>query len=165
MRGLFRACAALAVMWPGWVRAEDSIIKNPGDHPTYTFEAEPHVLLGFGPFSKDGAVGLGFRGTFIIVQNGFVSSINNNVGIGVGGDFFPGKSGVLDVPVVMQWNFFLSTHWTVFGEPGLGFAFGGRAVPHPVFAAGGRYYFSERIALTMRLGYPGAAQVGVSFLF
>ena len=34
-------------------RADEWLIKNPGDHPDYTFEAEPHGLVGFGgPFKK-----------------------------------------------------------------------------------------------------------------
>jgi hypothetical protein len=51
----------------------------------------------------------------------------------------------------------------VFGEPGLAFGSGG---PYngvfPAFFAGGRFHFTDRIALTIRLGYPDVA-VGVSF--
>lgn len=146
--------------------ADESIIKNPGDHPDYRFEAEPHGLLGFGgPFERGGTdFGAGFRGTIIIVDNGFVKSINNSVGIGFGGDLFF-KHGTLFIPVVMQWNFWLSTHWSVFGEPGIGFspnAYRDRDAVHPVFMLGGRYHFNERVSLTLRLGYP-AFSVGASF--
>lgn len=150
---------------PQEARAE-SIIKSPGDHPSYKFEAEPHGLLGFGgPFERGrGDFGAGFRGTIILVDNGFVKTINNSVGIGFGGDVFFGR-GTVFVPVVMQWNFWLTTHWSVFGEPGVGFAlnqFKGRDLAHPVIDLGGRYHFNEKISLTMRIGYP-AASVGVSF--
>ncbi len=160
----FAFTAALAV--PGLARADESIIKNPGDHPSYRFEAEPHGLIGFGgPFRNGrGELGAGFRGTVILVDNGFVKSINNSVGITFGGDLFFGR-GTLFVPVAMQWNFWLSTHWSVFGEPGIGFAANrdrGRDVLHPVLMVGGRYHFNEKIALTMRLGYP-AFSIGVSF--
>jgi hypothetical protein len=67
---------------------------------------------------------------------------------------------------VMQWNFWLTTHWSVFGEPGIGFApnaFRGRDVIHPAFYLGGRYHFNEKISLTMRVGYPSFS-VGASFL-
>lgn len=146
--------------------ADESIIKTPGDHPSYRFEAEPHGLLGFGgPFERGrGDIGAGFRGTIIIVDNGFVKSINNSVGIGFGGDVFFNR-GTVFVPVVMQWNFWLSTHWSVFGEPGVGLAFNqfrGRDTIHPVIDLGGRYHFTDKIALTMRVGYP-AVSVGVSF--
>jgi hypothetical protein len=144
--------------------AEQLLIKHPGDHPDYRFELEPHALVGFGgPFDRDPGLGVGARGTFSIVQNGFVKSINNSVGVGFGLDFVPSRDARILVPVYMQWNFWLSTHWSVFGEPGLGFANGRRAV-HPIFSAGGRYHFTEKIALTMRVGYP-ALSVGVSFLF
>jgi hypothetical protein len=65
----------------------------------------------------------------------------------------------------MQWNFWLSTHWSVFGEPGLAFGSdnGRGTFLWPAFYAGGRYHFTDRIALTMRLGYPDFS-LGVSFL-
>ena len=110
---------------------ERMIIKYPGDHPIYRFDAEPHGLLGFaGPLGYSGAFGAGFRGTVIVADNGFIKTINNSVGIG----------------------FTASNSWK-----------GGDTV-YPVFGAGGRYHFNEKIALTMRLGFP-AISVGVSFLF
>jgi hypothetical protein len=152
-----------ATLVPGAARAEEhSIIRNHGDHPHYIFEAEPHLILGFaGPFDSSHSVGFGFRGTFHIAD-GFVSSINDSVGVGVGVDF-AGSDRVL-VPIVMQWNFWLSTHWSVFGEPGFAIASGPRSdfVPF-VFFGGARLHFTPRIALTLRLGYPELT-VGVSFL-
>ncbi len=143
----------------GSARAEEqSVIRNPGDHPDYIFEAEPQFA---GPFADHDVVGLGFRGTFHIA-NGFVPSINDSVGVGVGFDFAPG-SGHVYAPIVLQWNFWLSTHWTVFGEPGIAFGSGpGDQSVFPAFFLGGRYHFTDRIALTMRFGYPEFA-LGVSF--
>ena len=154
----------LVVATPRTAHAEEAIIKNAGDHPRYTFEAEPHLLVGFGgPFKeRHGHFGVGFRGTFVIVQNGFVKTINNSVGISFGADMFVGEQ-TLFIPVAMQWNFWLSTHWSVFGEPGVGFAFKNDVV-HPILMAGGRFHFSDTISLTMRLGYPSIS-VGVSFFF
>lgn len=147
-------------------RADESVIKNPGDHPEYRFEAEPHMLAGFGgPFNGGRSeLGIGFRGTVNIVDNGFVKSINNNVGITFGGDVFFGN-GTLVLPVAMQWNFWLSTHWSVFGEPGLALAANrspGREILHPAFSVGGRYHFNDKVSLTMRLGYPSFS-IGASF--
>ena len=103
----------------------------------------------------------------IIVDNGFIKTLDNNTGITFGADFFFGKGSVF-LPVGMQWNFFLSTQWSVFGEPGVGFATKGKVgdidAAHPLLSVGGRYHFNETVALTMRIGYP-AASVGVSFLF
>ena len=146
----------------GSARADEhSIIRSPGDHPSYVFEAEPHLLLGYaGPFEQDGSPGLGFRGTFHIT-NGFIKGINDSVGEGVGIDI--GTDGRVLLPVVMQWNFWLSTHWSVFGEPGLAIGSGPRTNLWPAFYAGGRFHFTDRIALTMRIGYPDIS-VGVSFL-
>jgi hypothetical protein len=167
MRSLLTLLATFALLFVAPIaRADQSLIKYPGDHPAYRFEAEPHGLLGFGgPFDRGRAeIGAGFRGTVVIVDNGFIKSINNSVGIGFGGDLFFRRATVF-IPVVMQWNFWLTTRWSVFGEPGLGFAFNqfrGRDVVHPIFAAGARFHFTDKIALTMRVGYP-ALSVGVSF--
>ncbi|MBX3187120.1 MAG: hypothetical protein KF819_08900 [Labilithrix sp.] len=165
MRFLSAASLAFAIALGATTAQAQSIIKNPGDHPMYRFEAEPHGLVGYaGPFEpKRFEGGAGFRGTVVIVDNGFVKSINNSVGIGFGADFFF-RRGQIYFPVVMQWNFWLSPHWSVFGEPGIGFAYRGDRdrIFHPTGYGGGRYHFNDRVALTLRAGYP-AISVGVSF--
>jgi hypothetical protein len=184
-------------------RAEDSIIKRPGDHPNYSVELEPHLAFAFlAPTAGSNGIGLGGRATIPIVRNGFVPSINNSVGIGFGLDYlhyngcyyWNGRGYIggcnnlnsIYIPVVLQWNFFLSTHWSVFGEPGLaihhrswgngmgcvdqaGRAYDcGGAGPNAIdidpfiFFVGGRYHFSESASLTMRIGWPYAS-IGVSF--
>src|SRR5262245_26098445 len=87
-------------------------IKTPGLHPNYVFEAEPHFVVGYdvpGPKGSGGfnkGFGPGFRGTIELVDNGFVKTINNTVGIGFGVDWLsPFDHNVFWVPVVMQWNF------------------------------------------------------------
>ena len=144
-------------------RAEEhAIIKDFGGHPHYVFEAEPHLVVGFGdPFPGGGEPGIGFRGSFHLAD-GFVTSINDSIAIGVGADFAGfGHDTYVSIPVVMQWNFWLSTHWSVFGEPGLQVT---NQHPNigPTIFLGGRYHFSDGVALTLRLGYPGIS-VGVSF--
>lgn len=69
------------------------------------------------------------------------------------------------LPVVMQWNFWLHRRWSVFGEPGLAlYVQNGHMEFDPfVFYVGGRFHITDRITLTMRLGYP-TFSLGVSFL-
>jgi hypothetical protein len=171
--------------------ADRAVIKNPGQHPQYSFEAEPHLAIGlfdFGP--ADDGFGAGFRGTIVIVDNGFVSSINNSVGIGFGLDWVhyehehcrpgPGRGAavvcdehddfsLLWVPVVMQWNFWLSENWSVFGEPGLSIRLNDRDYYDddididPTLYLGGRFRLTDGVHLTMRLGHP-TFTLGVSFL-
>lgn len=175
---------------PSW--ADRSIIKMPGNHPKYTFEAEPHLLLGLwgvpGPGNEMG-FGAGFRGSVVIVDNGFVKEINNNVAITFGLDWihysvdnwcnyyargtrtfcaWDNDGDILWLPVAMQWNFFLSENWSVFGEPGLALRinddhYDDDVELEPVFYAGGRLHFSEKMAMTMRLGWPGGFGLGLSF--
>jgi hypothetical protein len=77
-----------------------------------------------------------------------------------------GASSYAYVPVVMQWNFWLTRKWSVFGEPGLTlYWYDYRSIgAAPAVFAGGRYHFSDRVTLTLRAGYPSFA-LGVSILF
>lgn len=175
-------------------RADTLIISHPGDHPRYSFEAEPHLVLGFiepPGYATGTGFGVGFRGTVPIVRNGFIPKLNNSIGIGFGLDFARYGAGdyctdggdlttcddrhrsngfnELYFPVVLQWNFFLSRNWSVFGEPGVAVTYhaweGAQNFDfNPfVFFVGGRYHFTDKITLTMRVGYP-AFSVGCSFL-
>lgn len=154
------AIIAATLSGAGVARGEEqSVIKTPGDHPRYALEAEPHALLGFGSTYR-GHLGVGVRGTFVLMHNGFVPEINNSVGLGIGFDVVPYRGEVVyAIPFVIQWNFWMTTHWSLFGEPGIGTDSELRA--YPIFSAGARYHFSEKVALTMRVGYPSLA-VGVS---
>src|SRR5262249_5337618 len=101
MKRLLLGAATSVIAWSGAAAAaERSIIREPGDHPSYVFEAEPHLIIGYGvPFDDANAMfGVGFRGTFHIA-NGFIKSINDSVGVGFGFDFAPDRNRVL-VPVV-----------------------------------------------------------------
>ena len=136
--GALLACLAVSRA----ARAEESIIRHPGDHPNYSVEIEPHLDFAFFlPTAGSTGVGAGGRLTIPILRNGFVPTINNNVGIGFGVDwahytgcyyyYYRGPYGydcpsfnTFIFPVVMQWNFFLAKQWSVFAEPGLAFEYG-----------------------------------------
>jgi hypothetical protein len=183
---------ALVMLSDAPARADDTI-KRPGDHPSYSVEIEPHLLIGWGGwgnFYGGNGWGVGARFGIPIVQNGFVPSINNSVAISFGVDivhydgcwwnqFGNCNANYFDFPVTLQWNFFVAHHWSVFGEPGL-FIYHGflsdcpgpnvacNARPSdtgiaPAFFIGGRYHFSNTMALTMRLGFP-TFSLGFSFM-
>jgi hypothetical protein len=183
---ILSGCAAAAAALAAAPARADDTIKRPGDHPAYHVELEPHLVFGwFGPYTNTG-FGAGMRFGIPIVDNGFVSSINNSVAISFGVDivhydwcWWHGNcsANYLDFPVVMQWNFYVAKHWSVFGEPGLliyhGFVSdcpngpncpGGPNVTgvEPALFLGGRYHLSEGVALTMRVGFPSFS-FGVSF--
>jgi hypothetical protein len=75
-----------------------------------------------------------------------------------------GPRNYLFIPAVMQWNFWLTPQWSVFGEPGIDLFFtshaGGVA---PSLSVGGRLRIADAITLTFRLGWP-TTTFGVSFL-
>jgi len=116
-----------------------STIKQPGDHPHYTLELEPHLVAQYGnlPYTDDG-LGLGVRVSVPFVHNGPISTINNNIGMSFGldwvhfgddnqcngrgnPDFFSATCSATELwfPVTAQWNFFLTKIISVFGELGL----------------------------------------------
>lgn len=184
------AISTLAFCMSGSAHADNLTIKQPGNHPNYGFEAEPHALIGVFNLPGQGegsAFGVGFRGSIVIVDNGFVKKINNNVAISFGIDWIHydwcgrnrGNNGcdlaadndidLVWLPVTMQWNFWLSENWSVFGEPGLAF----RINDHDHYNddldlglaiyAGGRFHFNDDVALAIRLGAPTGLALGVSF--
>jgi hypothetical protein len=80
----------------------------------------------------------------------------------------PASGGSIDyfyLPVVLQWNFWLHRKWSVFGEPGLAmYVEDGDVELTPfVLYAGGRFHLTDRVALTLRVGYP-TFSFGASFL-
>jgi hypothetical protein len=178
-------------------------IKQPGSHVRYSAEIEPHLVIQWdGPQGFDEGLGLGLRASIPLFHNGPITKINNNMAIGFGFDwaFFDERcrsnyyaGGVvfygadcsgsdLWLPVVLQWNFYLTPNIAVFGEPG--FAIRHTRVsfePCPtgepyrydcdysdtdflnlVFYAGGKFFVSESVAVTVRLGFPSIS-VGASF--
>jgi hypothetical protein len=184
-----------------------SIIKNPNP-PDYKVEIEPKFNLGFlGAWDYGGNFyGPGVRFSIPVMSPGFIKKLNNSVAITFGADFvyYEGYANyyrrwcgnnrncwdyyagynygfwLLHLPVAMQWNFFLTEKWSVFGEPGITLryafykdincnpAYGicedrKRLDPFFTFYAGGRFHFSDKVALTMRIGHPIEASVGVSF--
>ena len=192
---------------PREARADDTI-KRPGDHPHYSVELEPHGLLAWSDQWVGTGFGLGGRVSIAITHDGFVKTINNSVAIGLGLDWvhyggtgcyydprFPnycygpgyyGSADFLQFPIVLQWNFYVAEHWSVFGEPGLYiwhafypsypcgapglpgcglyyYGYGNDTGVGPAFWVGGRYHFSDSVSLTMRLGYPDLLTIGVSF--
>jgi hypothetical protein len=186
----FAALLTLSLVAPAAARAEGTI-KNPDDHPHYIAELEPHLSFRNDNYFASG-IGVGGRFSFPIVDPGFVKGINDTIAIGTGLDlsflnhcYYGNQVGcgetVVSIPLVMQWNFYVAPHISVFGEPGFelyfynfndcpGNACNGYSRTHfaPFVLYGGmRYHFSDVVAITPRIGvdYYGAfmISVGVSF--
>jgi hypothetical protein len=70
----------------------ESIIKQPGQHPRYAVEIEPHLLFAWAEppslhVPGDSAYGIGARFSIPIAPDGLIRSINDSAAIGFGGDF------------------------------------------------------------------------------
>ena len=164
-------------------------INEPGRHPRYTVELEPLLVWQWNgaEAAVDDGLGIGLRASIPVLQDGPVSTINNNLAVTFGlqwAHFFECR-GADDcsendfwVPAALQWNFFLTPMLSIFPEFGLGFRHavftdpvcvnGGRCRTtslevHPVLWFGGRFRLTDKIAIVMRLGTP-SLHFGVSFL-
>ena len=135
--------------------------------------------------------------TIPFLRNGPVSTINNDMGIGFGLDWLTEGSGcnnaynfygqpynyyscsayAVYIPVVLQWNFYLTDIITVYGEPGFALRYthwswnyngplnpicpngacgwsGSDTSPILVVAGGAKFMFGRTIGLNVRVGYP-----------
>ena len=137
-------------------------IKSDTDHPSYFLELEPHLAIA--PFDENQVgVGAGVTGTFNVAPEGFINRLNDSVGISVAADWT--GHGTYHLSAAMQWNFWLSDRFSVFGAPGVGVRFFDSNVDvWPAFGGGGRFHFGPNFALTLRAGFPVSA-VGLSILF
>jgi hypothetical protein len=178
------AAAACVLGAPALASAQ---IKSPGAHPKYSVELEPHFIIDWndhnGP-DDDEALGLGMRATIPFLDNGPISTINNNMGIGFGLDYAWNDNAcnnwrwrnrfwndncswnVFYVPVVVQWNFWLTPIVSVFGEAGLaierthwevdGCCEDSDTDLEFLFWGGGRFLFgaNSSVGAVVRLGWP-----------
>jgi hypothetical protein len=188
--------AAIALAPPA--HADALIIREPDRPLIHRIEIEPHGVLSWGEwYGNTLGFGPGLRASITLGHHLFIPRLNNSIAISFGGDimYYPDcywryygyyvggacNTWVLFFPVALQWNFFLTSRWSVFIEPGLAFywaifddpACTGGGCPgnayrpshfglSPAVFAGARLHFNEHVSLTMRIGYPYAS-IGVSF--
>lgn len=95
MRPLLARAAGAAALVVGVLvsaraaRAADLVDYDSRAPIEYTFEIEPHLVLGTappGPGYGSGA-GIGVRGTFVLAPEGFIRGVNDSVALGVGLDY------------------------------------------------------------------------------
>jgi hypothetical protein len=124
------ACVSAGAL--GSRAAHGQMIKQPGNHPIYSVELEPHLVVQWdrGWHTRSAGAGPGFRASIPFVRNGPVPQINNNIGISFGVDwaYFSSCDGQpnsadchvseLWFPVLAQWNFFFTPIVSAFGELG-----------------------------------------------
>jgi hypothetical protein len=167
----------------------DGTVKAQDDHPHYIAEIEPEAVFRNDNYFASG-FGPGVRASFPIVDPGFIKGLNNTIAIGTGFEalflndcYYRNETGcgetLFSIPLVMQWNFYLTPHISVFAEPGVELNFysvngcpAGDAcndyysrthfAPF-TFAGGMRYHFNDIVAITPRVGFDNYGAFMVSF--
>ena len=180
--------------------AAQTVIREAQPPLAYSFEVQPHLILGTAPGGPGAGSGTGL-GALAVVEvspDGFIGDVNDSIAVGAGLGFGhhtgawlssgqrdqclhfePGPAGTsvctevtsggggynyVYVPLVMQWNVWLTQQWSVFAEPGLDLYL--RTAPGsalgPAMHVGGRFKIADRMTLTARVGYPNFT-FGVSF--
>ena len=184
-----RMVGLLAGLWLLWSTPAAAQIDAAGHHPRYHAELEPHLVWQWtgDEAAVDDGIGFGFRASIPILQDGPISTINNNLAISFGLDwaYFPHCSPRVDacdendfwVPVTLQWNFFLTSVVSLFPEFGLGFrdaivsyddpcnvrgCHSTSLEVHPVLWFGARFTLARNFAIVTRLGVP-SLQLGAAF--
>lgn len=180
--------------------AASAQIRSPRNHPHYGVELEPHLVVQWTnePVWDDEGIGLGLRASIPVIEDGPVRSINNSLAVSFGLDWahFDGCGGFNDIcdvndfwiPIVAQWNFWLTRSVSLFPELGLALQYSrldwDDAIPRNcgrvnrvdicdgdaddmdvelVLWFGARFLVSEGVGITVRLGVPSLL-LGVSFL-
>ncbi|MFZ5892121.1 MAG: hypothetical protein ACOY0T_13780 [Myxococcota bacterium] len=127
--GVLAACFGVLAASPSSAAAQ---IKEPGRHPMYSVELEPHLVIHWdrGWHTRGTGAGPGLRVSIPIVKSGPIPQINNSLAIGLGADwaYFSACDGQPNsaschvsefwFPVVAQWNFYFTPVISVFGEVG-----------------------------------------------
>ena len=133
------------------------VVSRDGFIPT----ANDSLAIGFGidALHYRGAYGADYFGTCVAHTPGPAGTL-----VCTEVDTPGGPRNYLFVPLVLQWNFWLTDRWSVLVEPGLDLYFtahhGGVA---PSLDIGGRFQLNNVVSLIFRLGWP-TATVGISFL-
>lgn len=206
--------ALAVAVWSSTSDARADVIIRQPDPPNYVLELEPKLNLNYFLWENYGgpAWGPGIRASIPVMSPGFVRTINDNAAVTFGMDvmhydgtnyygwyryctgnpkncpgFYTGYGTsfwAIQLPVALQWNFFVASRWSVFGEIGFTLrhaffsdttycsvpGYTGPCTPEAnqfffTFYGGGRFHFTEKLALTMRVGHPTAFSIGVSILF
>lgn len=149
---------------PAEARADES-----GNRFSSAVRFELHV--DFGWYS---AFGGGLRVEFPVAPRGLLEGVDDELALSLGAEVFyfyePSWVGVGVYPVAaVQWNFFVSRNLSLFPELGVAFLFGpGRdrywgTFVAPYLGLGGRWHFTDRNALLLRVSWPAGLQLGVTF--
>jgi hypothetical protein len=150
-------------------------IKEPGAHPKYTVELEPHFVLQwtYTDWNNSDGLGLGGRVSIPVLDNGPITTINNSLAVGVGFDWahfddncysfyrVPTPAGYsctanhFWIPAVAQWNFWFTPVVSVFAEVGFAIHHASLEVPGPNLNTGCPYCLSDsytRVAPVFLIG-------------
>ena len=128
-------------------------------------------VMAYLPWYYGFGIGATARYSIPIVQNGFISTLNNSVslepGIGIEFSSYAGSSYTLVTPyVVGTWNFYFSDALRAYGGIGVGWHIGsyGGLGAYIDGVVGGYYKLGSGLTLRGEVGY-GGPKIGLAFAF
>ncbi len=150
------AVLALAALRPGEAAAQE--------HSSVRFDV--HGTVGW---YRD--LGVGFRADIPVLSEGIADGTDDDLRITLGFDalWFYHHDGFGFYPVAaFQWNFYLSSEWSIFPEVGAVLLFGTyehywRTFIAPSISFGARWHWNERNAFLMRINWPTGLHLGITF--
>lgn len=153
----------------------------------HTHSSDVVRVEAHGTLSTYEGIGGGIRGEFVVLPEGALPDVNDDISLTAGGDaiiFFDDDDhdhaghdhdneglGIWAAGAV-QWNFYLGQDWSLFPELGIWLQFGEDGHGHGddddidmdlLLGVGGRYHTSARSAILLRIEYPGLLHIGVQF--
>jgi hypothetical protein len=141
------------------------------DIKIHDLRGELHLGLGW-----RSQVGFGGRVDIPIVPEGLVEGVEDELALSPGAELYfdddrdDDDDVALAAVVAAQWNFYLHPQWSVFPELGLALIAGDRGRRDDddvrlrlLLAVGGRYHFSSRNSLVLRICSPFGVQIGITF--
>jgi hypothetical protein len=137
-------------------------------HVDYLFEFQLHGMFTTleppGPPNTGG--GPGARLSIEVIRGGLFNGLNDSLGLSAGGDWVVTSAfNHVWVPLVIQYNIWVSPNWSFLAEPGVALKFIQEAAVTPAFQVGARYMVSKDfLAVTARAGLP-AVSLGVAAFF
>jgi hypothetical protein len=146
-------------------QAQAKVAPEPNYHPRYRVELEAHAVgeTQDPPGNATRGAGAGGRVAVELLKTGLLGT-TDSLAIAAGGDWIGTSTDAHTwVPLVLQWNLWLTPALSLRFEPGAAVMVGAGTYVNPALFAGARFRVFHNLYVSGRVGIPGAT-LGASLL-